>query len=139
VPARVAVHLIPILIMLNTAKETFNSIPPIGYSTWLGHYVSTMLILVCLHLIAYCLVEYCRSSVVYYHKRKSITADDAVAPLINAWRSRGVKLRPSARNPDTVMTLPSGAEQVTTHPCGNNSPLDVEVTELKGWGVCNRR
>ena len=46
IPARIAVHLLPILILSNTIKEVHNRMPPISYVTWLSNYLDLILSMV---------------------------------------------------------------------------------------------
>jgi len=81
-PARAALALIPVLIVVNTQSRMYSGLPPISYLTRLDAFLMTSMLLLLLHLIEFSMLSCCRGLLAKAAKAKAANAADeeAAAP-----------------------------------------------------------
>eukprot|EP00959_Pyramimonas_sp_CCMP1952_P265419 5549941-Pyramimonas_sp.AAC.1 len=60
-PARSAIHMSAILILVNHLKNVSDTLPTISYRTWLSEYLVSHLVIVVLQMIAFALTFFCNT------------------------------------------------------------------------------
>uniref|UniRef100_A0A7S0R999 Neurotransmitter-gated ion-channel ligand-binding domain-containing protein n=1 Tax=Pyramimonas obovata TaxID=1411642 RepID=A0A7S0R999_9CHLO len=75
-PARSAIHMSAILILVNHLKNVSDTLPTISYKTWLSQYVASHLVIVGLQMCAFAATFYCNTKLGELKKAESLGGGD---------------------------------------------------------------